>query len=217
MAKKSLILYESMTGNTEKVGMRFKQSFEKKGWKCTMFKVDKLTDPANLPFKFDDFDFVCVGSPVIENRPSYNIIRVLANHPDSVIFAGSKSSERIRKLRKRSSSPNQSGQQGGPPGGDMPSGAGPTSYGISTIVGPGPHRSAVFVTYSGAPPEAELSLRILEDLLYLLQIKCQGQFACRGRIPHILHPFVTSPLSYFNFTIRFKIVGSMILLLVTFQ
>ena len=36
MAKKSLIIYASVTGNTEKVANRFKQVFEKKGEKIPM-------------------------------------------------------------------------------------------------------------------------------------------------------------------------------------
>ena len=47
MAKKSLILYASMTGNTEKVAQRFQQAFVKKGWECDIFKIDKKTDADN--------------------------------------------------------------------------------------------------------------------------------------------------------------------------
>lgn len=193
MANKCLIMYESMTGNTEKVGMTFKKVFEKKGWEVTTYKVDKRSDPANLPFKFEDYDFLCIGTPVIENRPSMHMIRVLANHPDSVIFGGARSSERIRKMRAKSSGregPPPAGGPGVPPGGFPPGqgipgmgGGPPTSFGIATAYGPGPHRSIVFVTYSGAPPESELSLQILQDLLYLLQIKVVGRFSCRGTEP----------------------------------
>jgi flavodoxin len=59
--RKSLILYQTMSGNTEKVAFRFKKVFEKKGWKCDIFKVDKNMDADNLPFDFQDYDFLCVG------------------------------------------------------------------------------------------------------------------------------------------------------------
>ena len=38
--KKSLIIYQTMTGNTEIVALRFKKVFEKKGWDCDIFKID---------------------------------------------------------------------------------------------------------------------------------------------------------------------------------
>jgi flavodoxin len=63
MANKALILYASMTGNTEKVALRFKQTFEKKGWQCDMVKVDKNI-AANPPFNYKDYNFLCVGSYV---------------------------------------------------------------------------------------------------------------------------------------------------------
>ena len=61
MSKRSLIVYESRTGNTEKVALTFKGVFEKAGWKCDMFKIDSKTDVHNPPFDYGDYDFVCIG------------------------------------------------------------------------------------------------------------------------------------------------------------
>lgn len=71
--KKSLILYQSMSGNTEKVALRFKKAFEKKGWKCDVFKIDKEIDVNNSPFDFRDYDFLCVGSGVYRSLPGKEI------------------------------------------------------------------------------------------------------------------------------------------------
>ena len=68
MSKKSLILYSTMTGNTEKVAMRFRKVFEKKGWVCDIFKIDKKTDAINPPFNLEDYDFLCIGSPLEYGR-----------------------------------------------------------------------------------------------------------------------------------------------------
>jgi flavodoxin len=58
MAKKSLILYSSWTGNTEKVALRFKQVFEAKKWQCDLVKINRKMDTFHPPFKFEDYDFV---------------------------------------------------------------------------------------------------------------------------------------------------------------
>lgn len=76
MSKKSLIMYASSTGNTESVALRFKKAFEKKGWECELFKVDKKTDK-NLPFDYQDYDFLCLGSPVIFKLPTSDMQRIL--------------------------------------------------------------------------------------------------------------------------------------------
>src|SRR4030042_161474 len=75
--KKSLILYQTMTGNTEKVVLRFQKVFEKKGWECRVFKVDKETKFDNLPFDFQDFDFLCAGSGVYSALPGKELTDVM--------------------------------------------------------------------------------------------------------------------------------------------
>lgn len=83
MAKRSLILYQSRTGNTEKVAMRFKKVFEKMGWDCTLFKVGKDTDVVNPPIDYDEYDFLCAGSGVFKQLPPTEIVGIMFNvtHP----------------------------------------------------------------------------------------------------------------------------------------
>ena len=75
--KKGLILYQTMTGNTEKVALRFKKAFEKKGWQCDMFKVDKDMDVDNLPFDFEEYDFMCAGSGVYKALPGQELVDIM--------------------------------------------------------------------------------------------------------------------------------------------
>jgi len=75
--KKGLILYQTMTGNTEKVALRFKKVFEKKGWGCDVFKIDKEMDVDNLPFNYDDYEFLCVGSGVYAALPGKEVTDVM--------------------------------------------------------------------------------------------------------------------------------------------
>jgi len=72
MPRKSLILYASVTGNTEKVAFKFKEVFEKKGWQCDIFKVTKQSCK-NLPYHLDDYDLLCAGSPVWSGIPTKEI------------------------------------------------------------------------------------------------------------------------------------------------
>jgi hypothetical protein len=86
MPKKSLIIYSSWTGNTEKVALRFKGVLEKKGWACDIFKIDKNTDVNNPPFDFDNYDFVCVGSLVVDSYPTEEILDVMRKSPLSAHY-----------------------------------------------------------------------------------------------------------------------------------
>lgn len=79
MPRKAIILYASRGGNTEKIAMKFKEVIEKKGcswgdWECDTLKVTRHTDWDNLPFTpKDEYDLVCVGSPVIDGIPASEI------------------------------------------------------------------------------------------------------------------------------------------------
>ena len=86
--KRGLILYQSLSGNTEKVALRFKKAFEKKGWQCDMFKVDKEMDVDNLPFNYDDYDFMCAGSGVYMALPGKEITDIMFKYTHQTRRAG---------------------------------------------------------------------------------------------------------------------------------
>ena len=94
MAKKSLIIYSSQTGNTEKVALRFQKVFKQKGWECDLFKVDKNTDVKNPPVNYKDYDFLCLGSPVIFRLPTEAMINLVNAYveklPHRIITPGPK-------------------------------------------------------------------------------------------------------------------------------
>jgi len=95
MTLKSLIIYSSWTGNTEKVAKAFKNVFEKKGWECDIFKIDKKTDVDNPPFDYRKYDFVCLGSPIGHKRlpapEMMNLMNVMLEKiPHRVIVPGPK-------------------------------------------------------------------------------------------------------------------------------
>ena len=156
MAQKCLIMYQSMTGNTQMIALKFKEVFEKHGWNVTEFRVDKNTDPHKLPFTIGDFDFICVGSPIIDSTVAKFMYRTMLDNPDAPMYRGPNPTERLKKIRGR---------------GFGLEGSVPTIPGIA------------FLTYSGSPPEAMPSLRLLEHLMWYMKINCVGQFGCRGTEP----------------------------------
>lgn len=94
--KKGLILYQTKTGNTEKVALRFKKVFEKNGWKCDIFKIDKNMDVDNLPFDFQDYDFLCAGSGVYGALPGRALTDIMFKTTHQPRRAG----KIVRVLRK---------------------------------------------------------------------------------------------------------------------
>jgi flavodoxin len=74
MVRKALIVYASVTGNTEKVAVRFKQVIEKTGrpwgdWECDTYKVTKRSDRKNPPYYAEDYDLFLVGAPIWSGIP----------------------------------------------------------------------------------------------------------------------------------------------------
>jgi hypothetical protein len=78
---KSLIVYASYSGNTEKIAMVFKHVFEKYGWECDAFKITKKTDFEHPPYDYSKCDFVCFGSLVADSMPVPEIMDAMRKHP----------------------------------------------------------------------------------------------------------------------------------------
>ena len=69
---KTLILYDSMGGNTEKVAKKIHQTVIEAGISSTLIKLEK-----NLELNFYDYDLVFLGSPDIEWLPTPNMMNFL--------------------------------------------------------------------------------------------------------------------------------------------
>jgi hypothetical protein len=154
--KKSLILYQSITGNTEKVALRVKKVFEKMGWECDIFKVDKNTDVNYFPFDLKNYDFLCIGSGIYKHTCGAEIVDITLSaglHPGKRTEASFKPDEHTLHNR------------------------------IVRIV-PGPKAGIVFVTYGGShlgPMEAEPALATLALQMEHLKFDCIGEFSCPGK------------------------------------
>ena len=176
MGKKCLIIYSSHSGNTEKVASRFKSTFEKNGWSCDMFKVrKKAEDILHPPYNLDDYDFLCVGSGLINHLPYSEIrliIRRLQHGWDPRL--GLPQGEEITYIKEPITNTNR---------GD------PAEHHRKITLKPDSKKSAVFVTYSGmefGPKEAVPSMQLLALDIEHLEFECIGQFCCPGR--YLNHP-----------------------------
>jgi len=157
MAKKSLILYVSMTGNTEKVAMKLKEVFEKRGawgdWKCDMLKVTRHNYRSH-GVNINDYDFICVGSPILHGTCAREFPDALVGTTPQAAFGP---------------------EEGGPAGGTPP-----WARESDKI-----RRAVVFVTYTGdrrGPPEATPTLARLEAHLCDMGWQVVGKLAVPGKI-----------------------------------
>jgi hypothetical protein len=159
---KALIVYASITGNTEQVAMRFKQVFEKYGWDCDTFKCTKKTDKKNLPYHLEDgYDLFLVGGPIWSGIPPL----YLYDDKQGV----------VQPILAPRNAPE--GPVAGVPGVGIP---GEEKPGWKDTLG------IAFVTYAGSGKgvlEALPSLYLLEhEGMERWGIKCIGKFACPGKL-----------------------------------
>ncbi len=173
MVKKSLILYASRTGNTEKVAGVFRDVLRRHGWPCDVFKIDAKTDPADPPFNLNDYDFLCVGSPVIGSLPEKHLVRSLSRNPLSpharnadyfVTDAGERAPRSLLSIAPE------------PVVDETP---------LVIRFGPETKQGVVFATFGGVhlgPKEAEPALALLALEMEHLRFRCLGRFACPGKM-----------------------------------
>lgn len=151
MAKKSLIIYASWTGNTEKVALRFKNVFDKYGWNCDILKVTKHTDVHNPPYYLDDYDLVCVGSPIVSGIP---VKEIFDDHLGIMM---------PHNLFRAKPTPVEE--------------FGPITDCYRSLKG---IAFVTYGGTRWGPPEALPSLACLQNRLEDMKIRCIGQFACAG-------------------------------------
>jgi len=179
---RALILYSSMTGNTERVAEAIKAQLEHY---CFQVDMIKITSKATFNRDFSGYDLVCLGSLIIAGAPS----RVVYN---KMSLGGS-------------AMPNgdplpAGGPAGMPPKPDMEGmltdkGSGAMGQDANTPMaatyagGPSPRNiyhplGLVFTTYGGGfygSDEAIATLETLKLYLELQNVKVVGKFACCGR------------------------------------
>lgn len=184
--RKALVLYSTMSGNTQKVAAWFKEAFEHYKWDVTMFRVAADSDWAGMKEKlyFDDYDVVCLGSPIVGGQP----MDILADAarlnglppfiPGGDRLTDEQKQEKISKMPLAKAIEAKAGWR-------------------REIVAPGhssPERrpenvplGVVFTTYGGArtgSEETETAFAVLSMYLKMHEADVVGKFACAGGMPN---------------------------------
>ena len=166
---RALILYSSITGNTEKIAQSFKDELEHYRFQVDMLKI---TSKLEISRDFSDYDLVCLGSPIIAGSPTKVVMKKLSLGGGGSQPTGDPPSEKDGPMA------------GGPPPGMPPmnepmNGAGTfdnTPLAATYAGGPPPHGiyqplGLVFTTYGGGFYGSNEALATLETLkLYLEQL-----------------------------------------------
>lgn len=197
--RKAVVLYGSLTGNTEMVGKAFAEVLEEYGFETRCEKIEPTVNWAEKPVIIEDYDIVCLGSLIVAGLPYKEVYTLLG-------LQGTK---------------NISGKSfGPPPGGDPPEGAEPpqdiVNSGIPGLVAPAVGSGApgakgdknksiygvAFATYGGSgvgPPECYGTLEVIEELLRVNRVRTVGKFACPGK--EMRHGAVDTISAEFNINI----------------
>ncbi len=173
MNNRCLITYSSYTGNTEKVALRFKETFENQGWQCDIFKVEKRAeDILRPPFNIHDYDFICAGSGLRAHLPYNEILNMLRGFRtgmDPRIVLGNRD-ETIPYINE--------------PVPEIPRNRKPAIDHRKIVLDSDAPRAVVFITYAGyefGPKEAEPAVQLLALELEHIGFQFIGKFCCPGK------------------------------------
>ncbi|HSW57095.1 MAG TPA: hypothetical protein VLH15_01710 [Dehalococcoidales bacterium] len=173
MLKKCLIAYTSFSGNTEKVALRFKETFEKHGWQCDLFKVRKNADDIlRPPYDVTGYDFLCVGSGLRAHLPYNEVLNMLRGFRTGM--------DPRLSLRHRDETIPYITE----PIHEPPQPVDLRQKHKKIILSPAAPKGVVFITYGGyefGPKEAEPAVQLLALEMEHIGFQFIGQFTCPGK------------------------------------
>jgi hypothetical protein len=173
VGKKCLVIYSSYTGNTEKVALRFRSTFQRDGWDTHIYRIDKKPeDILNPPFDIKEYDFVCAGTGIRAHLPYNEILNVLrrfrlGGDPRVVLRSRGETIPYITDPMPVPSPPEK---------------IAPRHRKI--VLGADSKKCIVFATYAGCefgPKEALPAMMLLELELEHIGFESIGRFCCPGR------------------------------------
>lgn len=187
--RRALILYATMTKNTEKIAGWFKETFEEYNWDVTMFRLKSGSDWEQMQphVYFDDYDVVCLGSPIVAGYPLKVVSKVFSLGAHTGLEE--QTLEAVDGGAQAFAVPDTGAQK---TGGKFKK---PLDEGPSWRRNNGPYAGVlkyddykplgiVFTTYGGGfygSDEASATLEILKLYLNLNNVSVIGRFACCGR------------------------------------
>lgn len=192
--KKALIMYATITKNTERIAKAFAESFAHYGWQADLVRISNKS--GNVTGSYSDYDVVCLGSPIVAGSPLMCIQKRFSPG------GGSSLEEDVTKNAEAGVGFNTggvglrgpAGGPGGPGGPEGPGGPGgpemPDADGAARWAGgPISHNQhfplgIIFTTYGGGcsgPEEANGTLALLKLYLTQKNVRVIGTFACCGK------------------------------------
>ncbi|MDR0851157.1 MAG: hypothetical protein LBN36_01545 [Clostridiales Family XIII bacterium] len=175
--RKVLLMYATMTKNTEKVAVWFRETFEYYGWDVTFLRISAKTDWADMQDElyFDDYDLVCLGSPIVGGSALQAVLKAFS-------FGGGGALEKEVQSNLDEKKEDSSAVPVMPKGarwrrGKAPCPGMPNHENVRPL-------GIVFTTYGGGFYGSVECMATLEQLkLYLVthDIDVIGKFSCAGR------------------------------------
>ena len=187
--RRALILYATMTKNTEKIARWFRETFEEYKWEVTMLRLTNKMDLEEVQPQvyFDDYDVICLGSPIVAGYPLKIVSKLFSLGAHSGLEE--QTAATVEGGAKEFSMP-----AGGPPPQDAEKPAlKELQWRRSGNRGPYPGAiyqdqfkplGVVFTTYCGGfygSDECTATLEILKLFLQLNNVAVVGRFACCGK------------------------------------
>jgi roadblock/LC7 domain-containing protein len=199
--RKAVVLYGSLTGNTEMVGKAFAEVLEEYGFETRCEKLVGGKDWSNDPVYFKDYDIVVLGSLIVAGLPYKEVYQLLGLQGNRTIMGKALEPPKQGEPLDPDSNPmGRLSSHSGIPGIVAPSVAtgspGAKGDNLPTIYG------VVYATYGGSgvgPPECYGSLEVMEDLLRVNGVRTVGKFACPGK--EMRHEAVDGLAKDFNMNI----------------
>ena len=181
--KKALILYGSLTGNTEKIGKALGEVCTEYGFETKYVKIEPRRDWDADPVDINEYDLVALGSPIIAGLPYKEVSMVMGLQGTKTLLGPKLMKQRIEQMAASGKGGPHSQREGtGIPGVVAPAiGTGaPGSKGETgkTIYG------VAYTTYGGSGVGPEECYGCLESLTEFLRVngaRTVGKFACPGR------------------------------------
>lgn len=178
--RKAVVLYGSLTGNTEQVGKAFAEVLEEYGFETRCEKLVAGKDWSDDPVIFWDYDIVVLGSLIVAGLPYKEVYQLLGLQGQRNIM-GMKM-DRSKPMDPEANPMGRLMLHSGIPGIVAPSVAtgtpGAKGDNLPTIYG------VVYATYGGSgvgPPECYGTLEVMEELLRVNGVRTVGKFACPGK------------------------------------
>lgn len=197
MAKrKALVIYGSITGNTALVAEEFQKVCQENGFDTDLVKIDPRRDWDKDPLFVEDYDLVCLGSPIIAGLPYKEVSMLMGLQGKKQLYRNREGYRRIQDFLAAGGHLGPGAgevlQPGQIPGVHYDTGipgitcmdVGTGAPGSKSDVNKKTIYGVAFCTYGGSgvgPEECCGTLEVLVEYLRVNGIRCVGKFACPGR------------------------------------